>query len=84
VAWANDKHSEWTMERVCGLLGPKVKFRSQAYRNLSLAIIRSQQLNVMPYTIDYSLASDSDSNANTSYSDENGHEGYAILESLIA
>ena len=39
---------------------------------------------MMPYTIDYSLASDSDSNANASHSDENGHEGYAILESLIA
>ena len=84
MAWANDKHSEWTMERVCGLLGLEVKFRSQAYRNLSLAIIRSQQLNVMPYTMDYSLASDSDSNANASLSNENGHEGYAILESLIA
>ena len=34
--------------------------------------------------MDYSLASDSDSNANASHSDENGHEGYAILESLIA
>ena len=84
MAWANDKHSEWTMERVCGLLGLKVKFRSQAYRILSLVIIRSQQLNMMPYTMDYSLASDSDSNANASHSDENSHEGYAILESLIA
>ena len=38
----------------------------------------------MLYATDYCFASDSDSNANTSHSNEDDHEGHTILESLMA
>ena len=72
-------YSQWTMERVCGILVDKVKSRSQANRNLSLAIQTAQQLHSIPLFLatddnqdlddsDTSTGSDSDINQPPCYS----------------
>src|SRR5205809_7559291 len=67
-------YSQWTMERVCGLLGSKVMSRSQANRNLSLAILKGQQLYYIslylgnPFHIDGD-DSESDSNSDSDTDD---------------
>ena len=49
-AWS---YWQFTCERVCGMLKPKVKNRAAADRNLSLGILEEEQLNHLPFTSDF-------------------------------
>ena len=53
--WSN---GQWTVERMCGLWTPKVKLKFLADRNLSLAILRSIQVNAMASTADIMTLND--------------------------
>jgi hypothetical protein len=44
---------QFCCERVCGMLKPKCKNRSGANRNLSIRIIRGEQLNHLPFVSDF-------------------------------
>ena len=57
------------MERVCGLLGPKVMSRSQVNRNLSLAILKGQQLHYIPLYLGNPFQIDGDDSESDSDSD---------------
>ena len=67
-------YAQWTMERVCGLLGPKVMSRSQANRNLSLAILKGQQLHYIPLYLGNPFQIDGDDSESDSDSDSDADD----------
>ena len=71
VEWSGPptNFGQWTMERVCGQVTDKVRSRSQANRNLSIALLISQQLHAIPlflYTSDDGYSSSDDSSSSES------------------
>lgn len=62
-------YGQWTMERMVGLLTPKVKLRSNADRNLSLAMLHTIQIYSLFLATNLDLKVSKDNNINPTEDD---------------